>query len=298
MEGTCKLCEKHAILCESHIIPSFIFQWLKESSATGHIRYGKILNKRVQDGLKKYLLCEECEQLFSKFEKAFSEKIFQPSCNQKLSKGTYGAWLLKFATSVSWRVLTSLKEEALSKYPEQHKKAIDHALKVWREFLLDNRPHPEEHEQHILFLGAIKEHSFDELPTNINRYFLRVIEMDAIWTDDTAHVFTKLGHVVLVGFINVPRPKEWVGTKIHVKNGTIVSSQYILPLNFGEYLKGRARNCGGFFNKISQKQANKINKDYSKDSIKAINSETWKALQNDVDMFGESAFISPDKAKE
>ncbi len=149
----------------------------------------------------------------------------------------------------------------------------------------------------MLFLGAIKEHTFDELPTNINRYFLRVIDMDAIYTDDTAHVYTKMGHVVIVGFINVPRPKEWVGTILHVKHGNIVSPKYTLPLNFGEYLKDRARNCEGFYNKISQKQAIKIDTDYRKAPLRAMNSETWKAMQYDFDMFGEKAFIPSDKAK-
>ena len=103
---------------------------------------------------------------------------------------------------------------------------------------------------------------------------------------------------ILIGFINLPRPKEWVGTKIHVKHGQIESSKYTLPLNFDEYLKDRARNCSGFYSKISQKQANKINKNFDKDPLRLINAETWKALQRDVEMFGEDTFNSQDKIKE
>lgn len=295
MEGICKLCGKHSTLQKSHIIPSFVIQWLKESSATGYIRYGDVLNKRVQDGIKIYLLCEDCEQLFGKYEKAFSENIFNPLNNGKPSKDPYGPWLLKFATSVSWRVLTFLKGKVLSHYPLQHKDAVEHALEVWREYLLSKRRHPGKHEQHILFLGAIKKHTFDELPTNINRYLLRVIDMDAIYTDDTAHVYTKMGPVVIVGSINVPKSKEWVGTKIHVKHGNIVSPKYTLPLNFGNYLQDRARNCEGFYNKISKKQANKINQAYDKDIDKVVKSKTWEAMAHDVDLFGDKAFTKTNK---
>ena len=186
-------------------------------------------------------------------------------------------------------------ERSPSQYPKHHKDAAEHALGVWKDFLLGNTKNPGKHEQHMLFLGAIKTHTFDELPTNINRYFLRVIESDAIYTNDTAHVYTKMGPIVIVGFINVPRPKEWIGTKIHVNHGKIESRKCTLPLDFGNYLLDRARNCGGFYNKISKRQAIKINEPYDKDIDKAIKSKTWEAMAHDIDLFGDKAFTETNK---
>ncbi len=52
MQGKCRLCGKNADLQESHIIPSFVYRWLKDSSGTGYLRFGPEPNKRVQDGYK------------------------------------------------------------------------------------------------------------------------------------------------------------------------------------------------------------------------------------------------------
>src|SRR3989338_2133962 len=66
MKMICKLCGINDELQNSHIIPSFIYRWLKETSGTGFLRFGQTPNKRVQDGLKDYLLCSSCEGLFQK----------------------------------------------------------------------------------------------------------------------------------------------------------------------------------------------------------------------------------------
>jgi hypothetical protein len=109
------------------------------------------------------------------------------------------------------------------------------------------------------------------------------------------HVYTKMGPIVIVGFINVPRPKEWIGTKIHVNQGNIVSPKCTLPRNFGNYLLDRARNCEGFYSKISKRQAIKINEAYDKDIDNAIKSKTWEAMAYDVDLFGDKAFTKTNK---
>ena len=60
---TCPLCRSRGPLRESHIIPGFVFDWLLESSATGHMRDGRAPNLRIQDGFKQRLLCDSCEAL-------------------------------------------------------------------------------------------------------------------------------------------------------------------------------------------------------------------------------------------
>ena len=78
MEGQCRFCLKQGKLENSHIIPSFLYRWLKETAGTGFLRFGRSPNRRVQDGYKDYWLCPNCEDLFSKWETEFAEKVFHP----------------------------------------------------------------------------------------------------------------------------------------------------------------------------------------------------------------------------
>ena len=117
---TCALCAKSSNLQASHIIPGFVFDWLRETSATGHFRLSENPNLRVQDGLKPRMLCWDCEQLFASWEKTFAERCFVPINGASEPSITYGPWMLKFATSVSWRVLRSFEAAGcLSEIPER-----------------------------------------------------------------------------------------------------------------------------------------------------------------------------------
>lgn len=65
MNGVCLLCKRERELQLSHIIPNFVYNWLKDTSPS-FIRSSQNPNQRIQDGPKYYLLCAECEGLFSK----------------------------------------------------------------------------------------------------------------------------------------------------------------------------------------------------------------------------------------
>ena len=56
----CKLCHSQKTLRKSHIVPKFVSHYLKETSLTGYLRMSSNINKRVQDGIKIKLLCDEC----------------------------------------------------------------------------------------------------------------------------------------------------------------------------------------------------------------------------------------------
>ena len=117
----CALCASTSELQASHIIPGFVFDWLRDTSATGHFRSSQIPDLRVQDGLKPRMLCKSCEQLFSTWEKAFAEKCFVPLNSGNVRDVRYGPWMLKFATSVSWRVLRLFAaNDGLAGFPRSH----------------------------------------------------------------------------------------------------------------------------------------------------------------------------------
>lgn len=288
MAEPCALCVQKADLHDSHIIPAFVFRWLKESSATGFLRFGPELNKRVQDGLRVPLLCSACEQRFGQWEKRFAQDIYAPLNHGEAARFAYGSWLSKFCVSVSWRVLTFLRKDKLAHFSPAMIEAADRALAIWRSFLLDESPHPGKHQQHMLLLDVVDEHTFSEIPPNLNRYILRSVDVDAACASKEAFIYSKMGRVVVVGFIHMASPWQWQGSLIHVSHGAIGSQTYTLPYSFGRYLFERARRTDDFYKKISRRQADRISRDYRENMDKAVASETWKAMDQDVKLVGRS----------
>ena len=106
MEKACALCGNIAVLENSHIIPKFVFKYLKKDSFTGRMRITAEPNKAVQDGEKMELLCGACEDKFQKLETHFSNKVFRPYKLDKITEFKYEESIIHdFVTSVNWRVL-------------------------------------------------------------------------------------------------------------------------------------------------------------------------------------------------
>src|SRR3989338_9951864 len=177
MINKCKLCGTEGELILSHIIPSSIFKWLKETSATGYMRRADTPNLRTQDGLKEYWLCKKCEKLFNAWETKFSNNIFYPTVETKQFKQLkYDDWLLKFCVSLNWRVLLYYKEKTnLAHLTAPLRLESDKALETWAEYLLSKRPNPGKYECHLIPINAITNFSYPSIPTNINRYLLRTV---------------------------------------------------------------------------------------------------------------------------
>jgi hypothetical protein len=96
MNGICALCRKTSILIQSHIIPKFVYKWLKDNSATGYLRFGKNPNKRSQDGFKENMLCRNCEDIFNKWETEFATNIFHPFAANTSGSYEYKIWFATF----------------------------------------------------------------------------------------------------------------------------------------------------------------------------------------------------------
>lgn len=98
----CALCRQSKELEISHIIPKFVIRYLKKTSV-GAIRNTQNPNKVVQDGEKHYLLCGECEDLFSIYETKFANTFFYPYMKDNEKVFNYDSDIYYFLTSVSWR---------------------------------------------------------------------------------------------------------------------------------------------------------------------------------------------------
>jgi hypothetical protein len=164
--------------------------------------------------------------------------------------------------------------------------AVDSTLESWRLFLLDRKLYLGKHQQHMVLLDLVYDHTFSEIPPNLNRYFLRSVDINAACTQAEAFVYCKIGRVVIVGFINIAKPRQWRGSLVHVKHGAIGSQTYTLPDYFGRYLFERARHADRFYERVSSRQKGRISSDYRRNMDRAVASETWRALDRDVALVG------------
>jgi hypothetical protein len=146
MDGTCAFCGEHKSLKDSHVLPAFVYRWLRTRSGTGHIRNTENANRRVQDGLKFPWLCGDCESQFNRYETPFATKIFHPWHSGEY-RIAYEEWLLKFCVSVSWRVLKFARGRNKNvPYSNVQQTLMDSAEVRWRAFLKNEVPHPAEFE--------------------------------------------------------------------------------------------------------------------------------------------------------
>lgn len=290
--GICRLCAANTKLRLSHIVPAFVYRWLKESSGNGHIRSTSEPNRRIQDGPQEHWLCTECEDRFNRVETSFATQVFHPYLAASGGRFRYGSWLLPFCTSVSWRVLMYLLEKGAAK--EMSASAQDRIVKAeaaWREFLLGKTPHPGVYRQHLLPLDQI-ESATGGMPSNVNRYLMRAIDLDLCHGGETVFVYSKLGRFIILGFVHEPNPGQWVGAKVNANEGVVEPRSYSLPKAFGEYLMEKAGRVPEAMSSISGRQQAKIEDAFRSNIDRIAGSDFFKAMQADVEMFGEAAFTS------
>lgn len=151
MASKCALCGRRGNIRQSHITPKFASKLIKDTSATGYLSSAADGSKRVQDGKRVSLLCDNCEERFSKSEKYFAENVFYQYHNKGTQLFNYDKNLEYFATSLSWRSLKVTYNEAVHDQPHFTAR-LDRAEACWREFLLGQRQHIEPHETHLLFI--------------------------------------------------------------------------------------------------------------------------------------------------
>jgi hypothetical protein len=291
----CLLCDVESELQLSHVLPAFVYRWLKESSGNGHIRSSAEPNKRVQDGLKFNWLCTSCEMRLSRSEGLFAEKLFYPYIEDSGKVVQYSNWLLYFCTSVSWRVLRYYKQNShLNDLPIEKLKQIEEADSTWKEFLLGRAKHPGNFQQHLLPVDQISS-STGSMAPNINRYLMRAIHIDFCQGNKSIFTYAKLGRFIIIGFVHEPNPNHWKGTKVHVHEGTVGPRQYVLPIAFGDYLNEKASSLHETLGCISEKQQKKIDIAFRANIENYTSSDAFVAMNADVEMFGSQAFSSRGK---
>lgn len=291
MISTCKLCGTEAKLEVSHFIPKFIGKWSKKTSITGYFRHTKSPSKRVQDLHKQYWLCGSCEDLFSDWERLFSQKVFYPMVDKGVKTVTYGDWMAKFAASLSWRTLTLIRSESQAEHSQKYLEAINAAEQGLGDFLLGKSNNLYSYEQHVYPVGAFESDGGLYFPSNINRYLLRTIGMDIIGTDSQIYIYTKLPTFIFIGVIKSDHSKDMRSSRLSLKGGTLGPKTYVFPPGFYDYLVESAQKLSDIYDSIPEDQLRKINDYVLNNPEKAKNSKLFEAIKHDIDMFGEDALM-------
>lgn len=260
--ANCALCLKEKQLCQSHIIPKFVSNWIKDTSFTGYLRQPMNIGKRLQDGFKKELLCSECENIFSGFEREFANKIFYPYVKEeldstgdaqgKVNEFIYEEWLTKFLISLSWRILIVNKEvkgvnSRVEGYSQKFKKKADDFGEQWRLYLLGESNYFGKCDIHLMFFQNMI-YGEGSLPNNIhprvNEYLLRSFDTTTIYKHNGFGTYSKLAPII--SFISLipdvitdsqdSRVYKKGRIKVHQRLGNVILNDFVLVKRPSEFM--------------------------------------------------------------
>ncbi len=105
-----------------------------------------------------------------------------------------------------------------------------------------------------------------------------------------AFVYAKICKVLLIGFIEISNPNRWRDIKIHANSGTLNKKHYRLPATLRDFIFYKARRAKKAQQKISDRQRDRIDRDYRKNNNLFADSEMFIAMDQDYKLFGEEAF--------
>lgn len=286
INGECKLCRRNLELQLSHIVPKFIGKWIKSTSASGYIRNAVQANRRIQDLPKQYLLCHECEELFSAYEKKFSQEIFYPFQNGQ-KQFHYDEWLQKFAVSLLWRVAISQLNSNLKTDHPGYKRLIE-TLEQWRKFLLHETKEIGRTKIHIVFVGINDIQDFTKAYDNMditfshhmNVRFLRSIDLGTVIDEESNRlfIFCSLTGILFVAHFYPESIKGWTNDTRIAKRGTLKNLQANSDLQFGQFLTRRVQMYDSFIAQLSEKQSNFLITEAQKDIQKVLDSRSLGLL--------------------
>ena len=99
--GECKLCGQKTELCKSHIVPEFCYTRLYDRDPKGRSAVAAMFTaagptrvRKIQKGLREYMLCASCEnRINTRYEQPFSKYWYGPSgLPSKMDLGYMGFW--------------------------------------------------------------------------------------------------------------------------------------------------------------------------------------------------------------
>lgn len=259
----CALCGNNEKLELSHIIPKMVVRALKKSSV-GAIRSTENPDQTVQDSEKHYMLCGKCEDLFSEYEKYFSDVMFQPYLKHEKDRYDYDERLYYFLTSLSWRSLYL----DLIDFVENNVVGID-ALETlieaegqMRDLLLKKRTDLDGIEHHIFFFDVIESVSGNYPDDGLRPHvtFHRGITSYTFCNEpeETYVTLSNLMGLMVITLYKKGKNEYWENTQIINGTGTIeAKNQHMTSIVANEmlHIMKMAQNASEAMSEKQQKKA-------------------------------------------
>ncbi|MFJ7681642.1 hypothetical protein [Peribacillus butanolivorans] len=287
-KSICALCKNERELELSHIIPKFVFRYLKRDSFSGIIRNATNPNVALQDGDKKYLLCSDCEDIFSDNERKFSNNVFLPFKKDGVVNIKYdGNWLLHFITSVNWRTLfedmpsfIDNKDDSNSLFMKQLS-SLEKAEVIMRQFLLGKKSNLGSIETHLFFYENVEKMSREILHLRPHSMVHGgVFGYTVISTSGGIFIFNNLLGVIIVTIIKAAKNEKWKNTFVKNESGKIKSPQKVVSPIFEELSYMNEQREKGM-KTLSEKQRKSIIAKIEKDPEAFMASESFKRINRD-----------------
>lgn len=261
----CKFCLHELERLEiSHIIPKFVYRWLKITSTTGRMRDGRNMKRPAQDGLKKDLLCSACENDFSASETYFANKIFsQMTKNDGAIESEEIDWMKfdKFILSLVWRTLyfAANTKEANADYTEEEILEFNKCADI-----LKSSYEKEEEIPFKTYLIPLNNKSYNNRIIEIEdyAYFERSVSVNLIIDDDNnqaSTLYIKLPYAMIVCEVRNCINHPWKGLCINNRDVFSAISASI-PKHVHNYIARDRERCYEMANDIPQHQVEKLKK--------------------------------------
>lgn len=257
--GQCALCRQNKELQLSHIVPNFVGRKMKKTSP-GNIRITNEPNKVAQDIEKHYMLCHDCEELFSAKERWFASNIFNPWEDHKQQVFNYDENLTYFIISLSWRSLY-LDLEEYSCDPTFNKEILLAMLRaegVMRDYLMGKRQDVSDIQNHMFFFDRIKSASNYDFEKNPSAAMHRSISSYSAYNGKTSFTVSNLMGIMIVTLYSIAEEEEWVNTQVFKGNGTIAAENQGIKSVVGQEIQHWMNEAENARNNLSENQKNKI----------------------------------------
>ena len=287
MDGQCRLCLSSRELVEGHVIPKFVFRWMKQTS-TGFIRRVIEPNLRRQDGPTERIMCGDCDGKLGVAEKWFAETIFTPVVGGDHGPFQYDSRLAQFVASVLWRCAVVWPPSRMKKRTA-HEPTILSATEEWRRFL-DAGTRPSTFGRfHLFQTDLVTERVIPN--TRFNRYLTRDVDATLVTSADHAMSYAKFARFILIGEITALGDEFSVGTLISLDEGILPIKQSIEDGRFGSFLARRSQRVAEVENKgISERQQELIARTFQEKASQLEGSDYMRSLEADL-----SAHVEPEK---
>lgn len=283
----CALCRRFKELELSHIVPKFIIRYLKKTSV-GAIRNMENPNRVVQDGEKHYLLCGDCEDLFSKYETKFANSFFYPYMKENQKEFQYDYETYYFLTSVSWR---SLYLDILDFVANAEEVGIDtETLDCLiaregqiRNYLLKKQQNVPGIEHHVFFFEDIKSITNDLINTRPHTTIHRSIGSYTFFYKElkTYATVTNMMGIILFTLYNKGKREKLINTEIINDSGIIKAENQIIESVCGNELTVMLNNAKRAASEINEKQRALINERVQTKIEGFKKSKTYEDLSKD-----------------